>query len=274
MHVCFVQHLRAPCLPRHQTFITVTLSPPNPTCRGIRVQARKSNTLFESVSHQLFHDPRTSLVLDYVLNSVSAIINLPVTPFMGAAREGWGHYFRNLHGKMRPPGEPNCEEQWLGPSRRSISTAKRQKRRRTRHRPYSPSPIIATASTKPTTDRNSPQRDYRRRRKDDSNDAPLSRERSQAKAEQEQRIMENDMIRRMAARLQFLWQELKIPRPDRTYIVVMYLAGRFAGAANEPGKLSGRTSAWNKSANREEVQRELTRQTTLLLAYRIATIKV
>lgn len=264
---------------RHQTS-SQSHSPCNtPMYGGVYVQSTKIEHDSEPLSHHPCHEPRTSLVLDYVLNSVSAIINLPVAPFMGAAREGWGQYFRNFHGKMHPPGEPNGGKQGPGPSRGGISSAKRRQgstRRRVRHRPPSPSLTTATARKKTSTDPNSPRRVYRRRRNDgiDNDDVPLSAGGSQVKTEQGHRIMEDAIIRRMAARLQILWQELKIPRPDRTYIVAMYLAGSFAGAGSESGKLSDRTSTRNTRINREEVQRELTRQTSLLLTYRAATIKV
>lgn len=90
-------------------------------------------------------------------------------------------------------------------------------------------------------------------------------------------ILQDDAIRRMATRLQILWNELKIPQPDRAYIIATYLMGSLSVATRGKASDLGERTAGariHRRPTKEEVQSELTRQITLLLAYRVATIKV
>lgn len=77
----------------------------------------------------------------------------------------------------------------------------------------------------------------------------------------------------MTVRLQTLWQELKIPEPDRAYVAATYLeGGGGAGGVEASGVSPGREGIGRPTS--EDVQRELVRQIRLLLGYRDATIKV
>lgn len=228
-----------------------------------------------------------------MLYSVSAIINLPVGPFMSAAKDGWGQYFRALHGKQvvhDPRGKRDREGASRASSRVDISRAKRRqhdKRQTTaRSHPSSASSPRTTTTCEQigTTGVNprKPQRNYRRRRASDSavndNEESLSAGESRVGAgERRQLILQDDSIRRMATRLQILWNELKIPQPDRAYITATYLRGSLSVATRgKASNLGGRTTVarLHRRPTKEEVQSELMRQVTLLLAYRAATIKV
>lgn len=83
--------------------------------------------------------------------------------------------------------------------------------------------------------------------------------------------MEEGITRRMAIRLQTLWQELKIPQPDRAYIVAVYLEGSMNRVEDKGADTGG---VGENKLRGEKVHRELVRQIRLLLKYRTATIKV
>lgn len=105
-----------------------------------------------------------------------------------------------------------------------------------------------------------------------------------------------EVTRRMAMRLQTLWQELKIPNPDRAYITAKYLeagrgstgGGRYGSRGGFPDGFDGEGGGGkgevagggggggggNGGLTGDDVHRELTRQIRLLLEHRAATVKV
>lgn len=116
----------------------------------------------------------------------------------------------------------------------------------------------------------------RRQREDGNNFDGLAASRAKAA----KREAEEEVIEQLAMRLQSLWEELKIPSPDRAYVSAAYLeaGGRDGGTdgdgsrgakgkvANGVGSTSARTSV--------DVHHELVRQIRLLLEHRAATIEV
>ncbi|CBJ25989.1 hypothetical protein Esi_0018_0054 [Ectocarpus siliculosus] len=235
-------------------------------------------------------------------SSISAIANLPVKQFMTAAKDGWGPYFRNLHSNMRKET-----------TARSTTTAKRmnrpppERRRRSSQQQHPPLPLPRRASSGATKDEKKNNRRYskvandlhhmvrsadvassdsnnrrRRRQSEDDNSDGLAASRARAAKRQAEEMV----IRRMGVRLQALWQELKIPDPDRAYVTAAYLdAGgggggfsgqraRGGGGIEEPPVGSGGGGGGNSGPTSENVNRELTRQIRLLLEHRAATVKV
>ncbi|CAM9860676.1 unnamed protein product [Ectocarpus sp. 4 AP-2014] len=238
-------------------------------------------------------------------SSISAIANLPVKQFMTAAKDGWGPYFRNLHSKMRKETTP-----------RSTTTAKRmnrpppERRRRSSHQQHPPLPLPRRASSSGATkDEKKNNRRYskvtnnlhhmvrsadvassdsnkrrRRRQSEDDNSDGLAASRARAAKRQAEEMV----IRRMGVRLQALWQELKIPDPDRAYVTAAYLdaggggggfsgqrAGGGGGMEKPPvGGGGGGGGGGNSGPTSENVNRELTRQIRLLLEHRATTVKV
>ncbi|CAM9380944.1 unnamed protein product, partial [Ectocarpus sp. 8 AP-2014] len=236
-------------------------------------------------------------------SSISAIANLPVKQFMTAAKDGWGPYFRNLHSKIRKET-----------TARSTTTAKRmnrpppERRRRSSQRQHPPLPLPRRASSSGATkDEKKNNRRYskvtndlhhmvrsadvassdsskrrRRRQSEDDNSDGLAASRERAAKRQAEEMV----IRRMGVRLQALWQELKIPDPDRAYVTAAYLdagggGGGFSGqraggggGMEEPPVGGGGGGGGNSGPTSENVNRELTRQIRLLLEHRAATVKV
>ncbi|CAM9358482.1 unnamed protein product [Ectocarpus fasciculatus] len=238
-------------------------------------------------------------------SSISAIANLPVKQFMTAAKDGWGPYFRNLHSKMRKET-----------TARSTTTTKRmnrpppERRRRSSQHQHPPLPLRRRASSSGATkDVQRNNRRYskvandlhhivrsadvastdsskrrRRRRSEDDNSDGLAASRARAAKRQAEEMV----IQRMGIRLQALWQELKIPDPDRAYVTAAYLeagggGGDFSGqraggggGMEEPavGGGAGGGGGGKGGPTSEDVNRELTRQIRLLLEHRAATVKV
>ncbi|CAB1120695.1 unnamed protein product [Ectocarpus sp. CCAP 1310/34] len=232
-------------------------------------------------------------------SSISAIANLPVKQFMAAAKDGWGPYFRNLHSKMETTA-------------RSTITAKRmnrpppERRRRSSQQQHPPLPLPRRASSSGATkDEKTSNRPYskvtndlhhmvrsadvassdsnkrrRRRQSEDDNSDGLAASRARAAKRQAEEMV----IRRMGVRLQALWQELKIPGPDRAYVTAAYLGGgggAFSGqraggggGMEKPPVRGGGGGGGNSGPTNENVNRELTRQIRLLLEHRAATVKV
>lgn len=193
---------------------------------------------------------------------MSKILDLPAGSLMGAENEGWNQYFRDFHSKQKHREGP-VDEAGRGHWRpRRVSD-----RRRLRQRPLSPSPITSINAD----DSIHPRREYRKRRKYDDGDDDASTSRRERCDE----IMEDDFFRRMVTRLQILWKEMKIPRRDRVYIMETYLRESFGGDKDESRRTrSGNGEGQQQRPDQQNVMRELVRQTTLLLAYRAATIKV
>lgn len=221
----------------------------------------------------LFPTPAMPFVATPYFTSISAICNLPVGPFMGAAKEGWGRYFRGLH---RATGEKglldrnNAHEGLPRSTRRSRSPLGRQQRpppeRRTRlgqtQGPQSNFRSHQGSSNSATNARRAS--NNTRRRREDFDGLAESRARAAKRAEAE------DVTRRMTLRLHTLWQELKVPEPDRAYVLAAYVGGDWDQAENPGGNLRRKDGG----PPTVEMQRELARQISLLLKYRAATIKV
>lgn len=105
----------------------------------------------------------------------------------------------------------------------------------------------------------------RRQREDGSNNSDgLAASRARAAKREEA----EEVIGLMAMRLQALWDELKIPSPDRAYVAATYLeaGGRGGGRDGDGSKGAKGASA--------DVYHELVRQIRLLLEHRAATIQV
>ena len=230
-------------------------------------------------------------------HSISAIANLPVKQFMGAAREGWGPYFRNLHSKMRkegttpstarrmnrpPPDRRRRPRQAPPPPRRALSgaTISSQATASGRHRDSRQVTHGTSTNNRSSDSRSSSTgcltRRQRRQRVDDDNFDGLAESRARAaRREAEERVTE-----RLAMRLQALWQELKIPSPDQAYITATYLEVGGKGGSRGGGEGNGdkgqvahvRGGTGNPASG--DVHRELARQIRLLLEHRTATIKV
>ena len=93
-----------------------------------------------------------------------------------------------------------------------------------------------------------------------------------SRAKAARRAEKESVVWRMVVRLQTLWQELKIPEPDRAYITATYLGGSGRpGAVDATGPGPYREEGTPTS---DEVSLELVRQIRLLLDYRAITIKV
>lgn len=86
------------------------------------------------------------------------------------------------------------------------------------------------------------------------------------------RAAAKEVIRRLILRLQVLWQELRVPYPDRTHMTATYLAGgRHVGVDNTSGIPNRKGD--NKPTS-DQVRNELVRQIEVLLNYRTTTVKV
>lgn len=209
---------------------------------------------------------------------------------MGAAKDGWGPYFRNLHSKMRqqataqhpaatrmnrPPADHRRKRgQSPSPRPRRVSSGATRSSQSTAYRQYNKAVGNSRQVVrKTTTDSNSNRsasgvdgltRRRRRQREDGSNNSDglaASRARA-AKREEAEKV-----IGLMAMRLQALWDELKIPSPDRAYVAATYLeaGGRGGGRDGDGSKGAKGASA--------DVYHELVRQIRLLLEHRAATIQ-
>ncbi|CAN0476559.1 unnamed protein product, partial [Laminaria digitata] len=219
--------------------------------------------------------------------SFSAICNLPIGPFAGASREGWGNYFREHHGNMR-----------ARESATTITTAVRSSPARARRRPperrgkwghqQRPPPAATQHARNGNSNNNSriksggacrkaagtANNNSKQQQRQDPDGLAASR----AGAEAARRAAEEEsIVWRMEIRLQTLWQELKIPEPDRAYITATYLGGsERQGAANATGSTGpGREIEGGiPTTASDEVNLELVRQIRLLLDFRAITIKV
>lgn len=221
-------------------------------------------------------------------NSISAIANLPVKQFMGAAKEGWGPYFRNLHHKMRKEATAHSASTRMNrpppDRRRKPGQAPSQPPRRAPSRTTRLSQPIANRQHKAAERSNNPSgggingliKRRRRQREDANNFDGLAASRARSA----QREAEEEMIGKMAMRLQTLWEELKIPSPDRAYVTAAYLeAGGKGGSRGGDGSRNAQGKAANGGCGTGgptsvEVRRELVRQIRLLLEHRAATIQV
>lgn len=215
-------------------------------------------------------------------SSISAIVNLPVKQFMGAAKDGWGPYFRDLHSRMRKEAAAH----------RTAARMNRPPADRRRKPGQAPSPRPRRASSGDTTRSSQATTAYqqhnkaagsntgsnnrrgggvdgltrrrRRQRQDGNNFDGLAASRARAAKRKE----EEEVIEKMAMRLQALWEELKIPSPDRAYVTATYLE---SGGRGDDRDRDGSKSAKGASA---DVYHELVRQIRLLLKHRAATIQV
>lgn len=229
-------------------------------------------------------------------NSISAIANLPVKQFMGAAKGGWGPYFRNLHNKMRkeatahspatrmnrpPPDRRRKPGQAPSPLRRRASSGARRPSQSTAYQQHNEAVDNSRQAMRNTiTDNLSGRgtdgmtRRRRRQRGDGNNFDGWAASRAKAA----KREAEEEVIGRMAMRLQGLWEELKIPSPDRAYVTATYLeaGGRGDGGDGDEGRgAKGNAGARGTSAPISvDVYHELVRQIRLLLEHRAATIQV
>lgn len=193
--------------------------------------------------------------------SVSAICNLPVGPFVGAASAGWGTYFRDLHRKIRARERttPTQEKSHIGTRRTSATHSRRRL-----------GPLQAAVKCcRNSSGGDSKPPGHNRRRREDFDGLAASRARAAKRAAEE------DVTNRMVIRLQTLWLELKIPEPDRAYIVATYLdPGCGEGVEGGNCGLGGSSEKRGGGGTSTAVQRELARQIALLLEYRTATIEV
>lgn len=86
------------------------------------------------------------------------------------------------------------------------------------------------------------------------------------------RAAAKEVIRQLILRVQVLWQELRVPHPDRAHMTATYLAG---GSRVE---VDNTTAVFNKTGDNkptsDQVRNELVRQIEILLNYRTATVKV
>ena len=106
----------------------------------------------------------------------------------------------------------------------------------------------------------------RRRQREDGNNNSDGLAASRARAAKREEAEE--VIGKMAMRLQVLWEELKIPSPDRAYVTAMYLeAGGRGGSRDGDGSKGAKGSG-------ADVCHELVRQIRLLLEHRAATVQV
>lgn len=208
-------------------------------------------------------------------HSISAICNLPVGPFVGAAREGWGRYFHDLHRKMRARETISAGYKRPQSTRKGRSSAEGTHRPPGRQRRSGQQQPPAPATTYyGNPRRNSADTNLRRTTYTSCNRRPTQDcdSLAESRAPLATRAATENATRRMAIRLQTLWQELKIPKPDRAYVVAAYLNGcgdEGGGTGTAVG--CAEAEGWPTSV---EVHRELVRQITLLLEYRAATIKV
>lgn len=249
----------------------------------------------------LCHGSTSLFVRDDVVqtyHSISAIVNLPVKQFMGAAKEGWGPYFRNLHSKMRkegaahsnarrmnrPPPDRRRKPRQAPPPRRAAPGAltSSQAAASRRHRnPRQMTNGINNFNRSGNSSRSSSSTDCltmrrRRQREDDDNFDGLAESRARAA----RREAEEGVTERMATRLHTLWQELKIPNPDQAYISATYLEAGGKGSGRGVGESKCETGqvahvrGGTSNPTSEDVHRELARQIRLLLEHRTATVKV
>ncbi len=232
-------------------------------------------------------------------HSISAIANLPVKQFMGAAKEGWGPYFRNLHSKMRregaahstarrmnrpPPDRRRKPRQAPPPPRRAAPGAPTSSRAAASRRHSNPRQMTHGTNTYSRSGSNSRSssstdcltRRRRREREDDDNFDGLAESRAKAARREE----EEGVTQRMAMRLHALWQELKIPSPDQAYISATYLeaggkpSGRGSGESKGDKGQVAQVRSGTSNPTSGDVHRELARQIRLLLEHRTATVKV
>ncbi|CAM9210278.1 unnamed protein product, partial [Hapterophycus canaliculatus] len=253
--------------------------------------------------------------------SISAIANLPVKEFMGAAKLGWGPYFRNLHSKMRRERTASIAATRM--NRPPLERRRRSRQQQPQHKQALPRTALgksARANTQSTmngqrgkaagnsklrksmysrnvatnsSSSNSSSAGVRlmQRRRTGREDGNYFDGLAASRARATKREDEEGTTRRLANRLQALWQELKIPDPDRTYIMAVYLeeggGGRGFGDGESLLRTSSRTSAGggeaaigsggarrSGSSTSDDVQRELARQIILLLEHRASTVKV
>lgn len=245
------------------------------TCNSLFIQLRQP---YHPLQHIL---PSRNAPLPPPLRnfSISTICNLPIGPFAGASREGWGNYFRELHGHMRT--RKNTTTSTTSHHRGPLPTkraAVRSSPARTRRRPperrgklgrqQRPPPATQSAGN---SNRNGAYRTANINDKQQKNDPD---DVAAAKARATRRAAEESVVWRMAVRLRTLWQELKIPEPDREYITAKYLGGGGTpGAVNATGTGPGRDTEGIPTTS-DETYLELVRQIRLLLDYRVITIKV
>lgn len=243
--------------------------------------------------------------------SISAIANLPVAPFVGAASQGWGHYFngsgtkkpqrrssdagatqqiRQRNKRARPPGKRSALSVATGTGGRGLKRPPEWRARSTGQQRLPPPLPPETMEAKVCRSRNAPPEctkvdnggRFGRRTHSTGNDHCGRRRKksidglADSRARAAIRAAEEEITQRLAVRLQILWDELKVPKPDRAYIVAMYLR-QGEGVENEGWpKDTGSSSADMVEQQRSvgEIHHELVRQISLLLEHRAATIEV
>lgn len=209
--------------------------------------------------------------------SISAICNLPIGPFAGASREGWGNYFRELHGNMRTRKSSTTPHRGgpLPMKRAAVRSSPARARRRPPPerrgewgRQQRPPPAA------PSSRKNNRSGACRTANANDKQQANGPDGLAPVRARAARRAAEESVVWRMAVRLQTLWQELKIPEPDRAYVTATYLGGSGRpGAVDVTGTVPGRNTEGIPTTS-DEAHLELVRQIRLLLDYRAVTIKV